>query len=93
MNNTEYLAVKAYSFPESKNLEISVKIMGSPESIVYFYKAGSHRHAIDYTRSGDTYRFYQNKLRCENSGKYIIEASNGIKYSSIKSIQLDILCK
>lgn len=89
-----YLQGKLYSFPDSKNLEISLVTEGNPDPSVYFYKAGTNKSTVTYIKNGTTYTLRYNGIGCEDSGHYILEASNGVKnHTSIKKVQLDSQCE
>ncbi|VDH92933.1 Hypothetical predicted protein [Mytilus galloprovincialis] len=93
--NEEYglLNPKNYSFSEEVNLKVTLYIESNPKPQLGLNSSLLKFTPLSYTESSRYYKSNLPLLKCEASGKYTIQAFNGIEYGDTKTVNLIINCK
>lgn len=93
LNGRWYSEGYMYSITELSPVNIEVAVEGNPDPVVTLSRSGSPFTLVNFTRTESSYEVNMNYLTCEDPGKYIIVADNGIKNSSKMNLQFNIRCK
>lgn len=92
LNRQRYSEERQYSITELSHVTIKVAVEGNPDPVVTLSRSGSPFTLVNFTRTESSYEVNMNYLTCEDPGKYIIVADNGIKNSSKMNLQFNIRC-
>lgn len=84
----------SYSFSEVNNLTLSLRIDSNPDPPhIVIHSSLLKFPSLLYTKQNDDFSIKLPSLKCENSGNYTIQASNGIAYGANRTVNLEINCK
>ncbi|CAC5424009.1 unnamed protein product [Mytilus coruscus] len=84
---------KNYSFKEDVNLKVKLRIESNPNPQLGLNSSLLKFSPLNYTKKDKYYTSYLPILKCEVSGKYTIQAFNGIEYGDTKTVNFIICCK
>ncbi|CAC5390288.1 unnamed protein product [Mytilus coruscus] len=82
-----------YSVSEGNHLTIKLRIKSNPDPQIVIHSSLLKFPTLLYTKLSDDFTTKLPSLKCENSGNFTIQASNGIAYGDNRTVNLEIKCK
>lgn len=95
-NNDKTSAVAngtTYNFSEEKNITMTLRIESNPDSQLILRSSFLKTYQLNYSKSATDCKSKLPSLKCEDSGIYQIQASNGIPYGDNITVNFKIYCK
>lgn len=82
-----------YTFNETVNVTMTLNIESNPDAQLHLNSSLLKIDRLNYTKKAQNYTSKLPSLKCENSGIFQIQASNGILNGETRTINLTIYCK